>query len=146
MYKQTTISTIDDNISAGNALSRLVKIHGYHAMVFNSAHEFINDATTTTTDLLVLDIWMPGMNGFDLLAHLVEVAYCIPAIFVSAQEDIGAQLRIVDYKTVTFLQKPFNDDDLLKGIIEGVNKRRKSPLQIVENRASFRAWWRVNLC
>ena len=98
-----TICVVDDNQSVCKALSRLIKSAGFKVKTYGSAQEFLNDDHSESSDLLVLDIRMPGMNGLDLQNHLAALGYAIPIVFITALEDSIAQKKAMASGAVAFL-------------------------------------------
>jgi FixJ family two-component response regulator len=116
-----TICVVDDNPSVCKALSRLIKSAGFKVKTYDSAQEFLNDGLSRDSDLLVLDVRMPGMNGLDLQNHLAALGYAIPIVFITAHEDSIAKTKAMAAGAVAFFQKPFDEKDLLGGIYKGLN-------------------------
>jgi FixJ family two-component response regulator len=115
------ICVVDDNPSVCKALSRLIKSAGFKVKTYDSAQEFLNDGLSRDSDLLVLDVRMPGMNGLDLQNHLAALGYAIPIVFITAHEDSIAKTKAMAAGAVAFFQKPFDEKDLLGGIYKGLN-------------------------
>jgi two-component system, LuxR family, response regulator FixJ len=115
MKKKITVWVVDDDSSVRKALKRLLRSAGYPVRTFASAIEFL-DSGETKDGILVLDVKMPGLNGFDLQKKLVGLGADIPIIFISAHYDVQARSDVVPAGAVAFLQKPFNDQDLLDAI------------------------------
>jgi FixJ family two-component response regulator len=116
-----TICVVDDNPPVCKALSRLIKSAGFKVKTYDSAQEFLNDGLSRDSDLLVLDVRMPGMNGLDLQNHLAALGYAIPIVFITAHEDSIAKTKAMAAGAVAFFQKPFDEKDLLGGIYKGLN-------------------------
>ena len=116
-----TICVVDDNPSVCKALSRLIKSAGFKVKTYGSAQEFLNDGLSRDSDLLVLDVRMPGMNGLDLQKHLAALGYAIPIVFITAHEDSIAKTKAMAAGAVAFFQKPFDEKDLLGGIYKGLD-------------------------
>ena len=116
-----TICVVDDNPSVCKALSRLIKSAGFKVKTYGSAQDFLNDDYSKSSDLLLLDIRMPGMNGLDLQNHLAALGYAIPIVFITAHEDGIAKTKAMASGAVAFFQKPFDEKDLLGAIYKGLN-------------------------
>lgn len=122
MNKQSmTICVVDDNPSVCKALSRLIKSAGFKVKTYGSAQEFLNDDHSKSSDLLVLDVRMPGMNGLDLQNYLAASGYTIPIVFITAHEDDIVKTKAMAAGAVAFFQKPFDEKDLLGAIYKGLN-------------------------
>ena len=73
-----TICVVDDDPSVCKALSRLIKSAGFRVKTYVSAQSFLDDDHSAGSDLLVLDVRMPGMNGLNLQNHLAPQAIQSP--------------------------------------------------------------------
>ena len=82
-----TICVVDDDPSVCKALSRLIKSDGFRVKTYGSAQEFLDDDHSMGSDLLVLDVRMPGMNGLNLQNHLAASGHTIPIVFITAYEN-----------------------------------------------------------
>jgi FixJ family two-component response regulator len=116
-----TICVVDDNPSVRKALSRLIKSSGFKVKTYVSAQEFLNADHSQGSDLLVLDVRMPGMNGLDLQNQLAASGHTIPIVFITAHEDGIAKTKAMAAGAVAFFQKPFDEKDLLGAIYKGLN-------------------------
>jgi len=71
---------------------------------------------------LVLDIHMPGLNGFEALQRLTEAGYNHPVIAITADKDESFREKAFKAGAVGFLQKPFEDHFLLHMVIRIFDK------------------------
>jgi FixJ family two-component response regulator len=116
------VGVVDDDEFVRDALSRLLRSAGYKCVVFSSSQEFL-DSGPPEIDCLLLDIQMPGLNGFELQARLREMDCAIPVIFVTAKKDNEARARALQQGATAFFTKPFNDEALLGAIQSAVENR-----------------------
>ena len=118
--KKNQIYLIDDDDSVRKALKRLLGAYGLPAAVFASAEEFLDIVPYDATGCLVLDIHMPGMNGFQLQEALTALGSRLPIIFITADKDIAIKEQALQAGVVGLLQKPFNDQALIDLIHEAL--------------------------
>jgi FixJ family two-component response regulator len=117
MHKATpVISIVDDDLSVRRALRRLVGSAGYLVETFPSAREFLSSTPSARTACLVLDIYLDGMNGFELQEQLTADRVAIPVIFITAHDDAGTRERIRRSGAAGYLGKPFDGQALLDAI------------------------------
>jgi FixJ family two-component response regulator len=117
MHKPTpVISIVDDDFSVRRALRRLVQSAGYPVETFASAREFLSSTPSARTACLVLDIYLEGMNGFELQEQLAADRLAIPIIFITAHDDAATRERIRRSGAAGFLGKPFDGQALLDTI------------------------------
>ncbi len=118
--KCRTFCVVDDDPSVCKALSRLIKLSGFNVESYGSAQEFIDDKQLGSIDLLLLDIKMPVMDGFALQDHLSSAGFNIPIVFMTAHEVDTMRAKAMEKGAVAFLEKPFEEEDLLEAIRNGL--------------------------
>ena len=118
--KGPTVCIVDDDPSVCKALSRLIKLAGFNVKSYGSALECIDDKRLGSIDLLLLDIKMPVMDGFALQDHLSAAGFHIPIVFMTAHEVDKMRAEAMEKGAVAFLQKPFEEQDLLEAIRSGL--------------------------
>ena len=119
--KNHTICIVDDDPSVCKALSRVIRTAGFNVISCGSPQELLDDKELGSIDLLVLDIKMPVMNGFALQDHIAASGLSIPYIFMSAHDVDSARTIAIGKNAVAFLQKPFDEKDLLDAINRGLS-------------------------
>jgi FixJ family two-component response regulator len=128
MSKPTpTVFIVDDDPSVCRSLSRVVHQAGLEARTFGSAEEFLQAQRKPASQpaCLVLDLQMPGLSGLELQRELLTGPAPCPVIFISGNGDIPATVQAMRQGAVTFLSKPFENDELLAAIAEALEKHRK---------------------
>ncbi|HVN18953.1 MAG TPA: response regulator [Dongiaceae bacterium] len=114
---QTLIAVVDDDISVRESLESLIRSAGMEVRVFASAEEFLNAAHPRKADCLVLDVRLPGMNGFELQHHLLARKCEVPVIFMTAHGYDGrAKSQLPSPSTIACLTKPFSEEELLDAL------------------------------
>lgn len=112
----TNVFVVDDDASVRKALARLVQSAGYQVTVFESAEQFLHDASPDAGACLVLDVRMPGLDGMELQKQLEARGITIPIIFITGHGDIPMSVRAMKAGAIDFLAKPFEDHILLDAI------------------------------
>ena len=103
------IYVVDDNITnlkmAGHALSK----HGMRVTAFPSGAAMLAKIGETRPDLILLDVMMPEMDGFETLERLraMQTQPPIPVIFLTADEDAQTETRGLQLGAMDFIRKPF---------------------------------------
>lgn len=118
----TTIFVVDDDDFVRDALKSLLKSAGFKVEVFESAHSFLNRRHPQRKGMLVLDVRMPGKGGLELQRELADSGVAMPIIFVTAYRDVQARAKAMAAGAVAFLQKPFDERDLLDAIYLGLDR------------------------
>ena len=116
------ISVVDDDESIRQSLGGLMRSVGFGVKVFSSAEEFLNSGDPRNTGCLILDVRMPGMDGFELQRRLEASQYEIPVIFITAHGDEELRQRALLAGAVDYLLKPFTEEALLNAVQAALKK------------------------
>ena len=87
---------------------------GYDVEAFPSAADFLASPRLIETTCLIADIHMPAMTGIELHRHLIEAAYAIPTILVTAYPDEVDRARALNDGVVCYLRKPVDEQHLIQ--------------------------------
>ena len=109
------ILVVDDQPANLKAVSGLLARHGYEVATATQGEQALEAAVAQPPDLLLLDMMMPGMDGFELLAQLRRHAELqqVPVIFLTAAQDRELLLRAFAAGAVDYVTKPFIPEELL---------------------------------
>src|SRR5579862_8123563 len=110
------ISIVDDDASIREALKGLMRSFRIYADAYGSAEEFLASERINDTACLILDVYLPGMNGFELQNRLKAEGRSIPIIFITAHSDEVSRQRALKGGAIDFLSKPVRREVLLKAI------------------------------
>jgi FixJ family two-component response regulator len=110
------VSVVDDDESVRESLPDLLRVCGFRAQAFASAEEFLASGLAGETNVLVLDIAMPGMSGPDLQRELERRRHGIPIIYITGQKDEAVRSRMLAMGAVECVFKPFSDGAVLDAV------------------------------
>ena len=96
--------------------------YGFAADTFSSAEEFFSAVPNSAAGCLILDVHMPGLNGWDTQQRLIKEGYSLPVIVISADKSDSFKDQALKAGAVGFLQKPFEDHYLLHMVTQVFNK------------------------
>jgi len=119
------VSIVDDDESLRRSLKNLLGSVGFRVETFASAEAFLQSIHQEQTGCLVLDLRMPGMNGFDLLRHLSGTGSRIPTVILTAHGDDDARQRSLQAGAVAFLTKPFDGNALRDAVRTALGQGRR---------------------
>lgn len=125
VQKQTSVCVIDDDKSVRRALQILLRSAGLTSHVCSSAEEFLESPSLSDSDVVILDIRMPGMTGLDLLKKLASRKKRIPVIAVSAYDDARTRDLARELGAFVFFRKPIDDQALLDAILWAIQGAEK---------------------
>ena len=109
------ILAVDDQAANLRVVGILLGRNGYEVVPAANGAEALAAAQAHTPDLILLDMMMPGMDGFELLAALraLPALRGVPAVFLTAAHDRDLLLRAFDAGAVDYVTKPFMPEELL---------------------------------
>ena len=108
-----TILVVDDQSANRRVVSTLLTREGYRVVAAGSGEEALVCYAECRPDLILLDMMMPGMDGFEVLQALKEQGLGVPVVFVTAAHDRDLLLRAFDAGVVDYVTKPFLPEELL---------------------------------
>jgi two-component system response regulator DctR len=111
---------VDDDEAIRDALAWLLQSRGVAADVFPSAEAFLAAWTPCFAGCLLLDIRMEGMSGLDLFDRLGELGCRLPVIFLTGHGDVPMAVSTLKKGALDFVEKPFNDNDLVDRVIDAL--------------------------
>ncbi len=140
MPQAPVVHVIDDDESLRTAVARLLDAAGYQVRVYASAGDFLIADRGNGPGCIVLDVRMPGPNGFDLQAALARQERPLPVVFLTGHGDIPMSVRAIKAGVVDFLTKPVERDTLLDAVSSALPRdsdTRAGGEQLANLRARF---------
>src|SRR5271155_424430 len=117
------VCVIDDDSSIREAIEGLLRAEGIQVETYRTAREFLTRTRAEPAGCLVLDVDLPGLSGLELQRELSRTDVHIPIIFLTGHGDIPMSVRAIKAGALEFLTKPFDPEDLLDAIQEGMLAR-----------------------
>ncbi len=118
MKTMATIMVVDDTIASLRMMVNILQAEGYRVLPAEDGRLALDAVAATVPDLILLDILMPGMDGFEVLRRLKadERTRHVPVIFLSAVTDQKERIDGFKLGAVDFISKPFQQEELLARI------------------------------
>lgn len=98
---------------------------GFKAHAFTSAEDFQKNALINNDDFILLDLRMPGINGFDLMETLISKGIHAPVICLAAFDDKKTRQRARELGAVAYFTKPVDDQALIDAINWAIQTRTR---------------------
>jgi DNA-binding response OmpR family regulator len=108
-----TLLVVDDDPDSREVAARLLERGGYRARRAGGGEECLRIVSTEPIDLILLDVMMPGMDGFEVCTALRAAGKRIPVILLTAKDDMDTRLEGMHQGVSEFLTKPINRVELL---------------------------------
>lgn len=112
---KTRVLIVDDDAAMGKLLQIVFQHAGFQVTQSRSGEEALAEATTNVPDLVILDVMLPGMDGYTLCRRLREhpTTKTLPILMLSAQSDTRDMLAWSKAGADDYTAKPFEPDDLV---------------------------------
>jgi two-component system response regulator FixJ len=116
--KPTVVHVVDDDEDLRQSLAFLLQSVGIEALTYPTATAFLGEMDAAEPGVVIVDVRMPGMSGFELQDELIRRDYPAPIIFCSAHGDIPMSVRALRAGAVDFLEKPYEPQRMLEVVQE----------------------------
>jgi DNA-binding NtrC family response regulator len=121
---QFKILVVDDEPILRDSLEVALKTSGYKVMTARTGEEGLEQFKSQNPDLVLLDHWLPGINGDEVLRRIKEENSEIPIIIMTAQGSIEMAVNLMKMGAFDFLVKPFELDQVEDLIKKGLDRIR----------------------
>ena len=125
------ILIVDDEAGVRSALSGVLRDEGYDVEAVDSGEACLDRVSRAPYDAIVLDIWLPGMDGLVTLARLRERRVDAPVVMISGHGNIESAVRAIKLGAFDFVEKPLSLEKTVLVVGNAVRQRRLE----AENRA-----------
>jgi len=134
-FAGSSVLIVDDNPRNLQLISSLLKNQGYKLFITNSGENALRFLETKLPDLILLDIMMPEMSGFEVCRKLKqeELYRDIPVIFITAKNDIEDVVEGFELGAVDYITKPFNSKEVLARVATHLNLKTTQNLLLEKN-------------
>jgi two-component system response regulator FixJ len=116
MQPEPVIYVIDDDEAVRQSLDFLLRTAGFTVRTFESAKAFLEIMPQLRSGCIITDVRMPNISGIDLLRRVRELGVDIPVIMITGHGDISLAVEAMKIGAADFLEKPFDDDQLLAAL------------------------------
>jgi len=110
--KKTRILFVDDDVVTGRVMQRNCDNAQYECKVFQNAQECLKSFSTDGADVVITDLRMPGMNGFDLLSELRNIDQDVPILVMTGYSSVENAVEAMKRGASDFIKKPFDFSEL----------------------------------
>jgi len=120
MEKEKTykVLVVDDEADIRDSLKRKLEREGYEVVLAPSGEEALARVKDSDPDIILLDLMLPGINGFEVLKEVKEkfIDRWRPVIIVSGQQDLESTKQCYRLEADHYLTKPCGVEHILEGI------------------------------
>jgi len=118
------ILVVDDEKSILESLEGILSDEGFNPVCAESAEEGLKILEEESVDLVLLDIWMPGMDGLEALQEIKKRDQMLPVIMISGHGNIETAVRATKMGAFDFIEKPPSYDKIVVAVNNGLHMSR----------------------
>ncbi len=125
------ILVVDDEKNIRGSLEGILKDEGYRVRGVPSGEELLKQIAQTVPDLVILDVWLPGMDGLQALTELKRVHPELPVIMISGHGTVETAVKATRLGAYDFIEKPLSLEKTILAVRNALDRQRLE----LENRA-----------
>jgi two-component system, LuxR family, response regulator FixJ len=126
------VHLIDDDEAIRSALSFLLEMNDLPARTYASALDFLEVAESLRSGCIVTDVRMPEMSGLELVRRLKERGVTLPVVVITGHGDVPLAVEAMRAGVIDFIEKPFDDEVLLRSIRMALDAKAESDVHAQE--------------
>jgi UDP-3-O-[3-hydroxymyristoyl] N-acetylglucosamine deacetylase len=127
------ILVVDDDAAVRDSIGAVLADEGFRVRYASDGAEALARAGEQRPDLVLLDVWLPGMDGIQVLEKLRDGHEGLPVIVISGHGNIETAVRATKLGAIGFIEKPFTIEGLLEAISGALQRARRSDVSASEN-------------
>ncbi|TDG10040.1 sigma-54-dependent Fis family transcriptional regulator [Paraburkholderia guartelaensis] len=139
MADEIRVLVVEDDENVRIGVEQAVALAGFPVNAYASAADAYADIAPGAPIVIVSDVRMPGIDGLQLLDHVMTIDPQIPVLLISGHADISTAVSAMRVGAYDFIEKPFSSDVIAGRVARAVEKRRLT-LEVEGLRASLRNW------
>jgi len=120
--RDPAVHIVDDDAAMRDSIAFLLEAEGFSTHAYDSAAALLAQASTLPPGCIITDIRMPGMNGLELVGELKRQGVAHPVIVLTGHGDVSLAVDAMKAGVVDFIEKPFQDEALLRAIREALSR------------------------
>jgi FixJ family two-component response regulator len=111
---------IDDDESVRSSLSLFLQFADYNVEIYESSEDFLERDLHKGPGCIILDVNLAGKSGLELQEELLSRNFRLPIIFITGFASVQMSVQTVKKGAVNYLEKPFNEEELLRSVSEAM--------------------------
>ncbi len=124
MKQGPVVFVVDDEPAVRDSLNALLGTYGFAVESFASGRELLDRVESGPAGCVVADVRMPGISGIDLQRELVRRNIPLPVVIITGHGDVPMAVESLKAGAVDFIEKPIDDDRLVKSIRAALDQDR----------------------
>jgi two-component system nitrogen regulation response regulator NtrX len=119
-----SILIVDDEPTILQSLSGLLTDEGFEVITANNGYEALKIIDAEAPDLVLLDVWMPGIDGIETLKEIKKSTATLPVIIITGHGNVETAVKATKLGAFDLIEKPLNIDKVIVAINNALNFRR----------------------
>ena len=119
------VLVVDDELRICKFLQRALEAEGFDVDIAAGAHDALRQAGGNDYALTILDLLMPGMDGYEVLRRIVEADRTRRILVLSAVGDVESRVRCLRMGAVDYLAKPFSIAELMERVKRRIEEQNR---------------------
>ncbi|MDA7816936.1 response regulator transcription factor [Sulfurimonas sp.] len=124
---------VEDDLQLNKAVETYLKLQKYEVTSNTNGDDAINSIDTTSYDMYILDINLPGVNGIDIIKYIRQKDMHTPIVMITASIEVDNFIKAYDNGCSEYIKKPFHLKELQIRINNLLNKQEDTFVQISNN-------------
>jgi UDP-3-O-[3-hydroxymyristoyl] N-acetylglucosamine deacetylase len=116
-----TILVVDDDSAVSGTIGGVLRDEGYDVVTADDGQEALRCVEAHNPDLVLLDVWMPGLDGIQVLSRIKHSHRALPVIVLSGHGNVEMAVKATRMGAVDFIEKPFSIDGLLSSVVRALD-------------------------
>ena len=117
------VMIVDDEEGIRETISGILEDEGYESVTASSGEEAVKKVKEITPDVVLLDVWLPGMDGIQTLQELKGSHPAVPVIIISGHANIEIAVKATKMGAYDLLEKPLSIEKVLLAVVRALEKR-----------------------
>lgn len=127
------ILIIEDEYNLADAIKSMLEKKKYNVDIKTNGEDGLDEALTNIYDLIILDVMLPGIDGFEILKEIKEEGIDSKVLMLTAKNTIDDKLNGLNNGADDYLTKPFHMDELLARVNIQLRKNGKDNVLVIGN-------------
>lgn len=116
-----TILVVDDDARVRDSIGNVLRDEGYDVVTANDGNEALRCVERHDPRLVLLDVWMPELDGIEVLSRIKQTHASLPVIVLSGHGNVEIAVKATRMGAVDFIEKPFSIDGLLSSVVRALD-------------------------
>lgn len=122
---ECTVAIVDDDAVFRRALQRLVRSAGFEAQAFATGADFLEAAAQRPPDCVLLDLQMPGLDGFEVQVRMERDGLHVPVVVITGSDTPDGEERAKRGGASAYLRKPVDSEAVIEAIRASVGSTQR---------------------